>query len=79
MNDALLLCHYECISLASAYGFPMPRADCCPSPLQRPILLIMPCADVTKRDDLGIRIRHAESLAHRSMTVSAVIATFKSP
>ena len=51
MNDALLLCHYECISPASAYGFPMPRADYCPAPPQRPLLLLLPCTDVTKRDD----------------------------
>ena len=78
MNDLMRLCPYEGISSASAYGFPLPRADCCPSPLQRPISLLPPCADVTKRDDSAIRIRYAEPLADRS-TIVSVAATFKSP
>ena len=80
MNDAmLLLCHYAGISRASASGSPMPRAHCCPSPPQRRILLLRPCPDVIKGDDSGTRSRYIDGLGHRTMPVSAVMLTFKSP
>ena len=78
MNDAMLLCQYEYNPPASAYGLPVPRADCCPSGPEWRILLLLPCADVTKRDDSAIRIRHAERPADRS-TIVSVAPTFKSP
>ncbi len=36
-------------------------------------------ANVKKGDDRDLSSRHAESLAHRTMTVSGALATFKSP
>lgn len=46
---------------------------------QRPILLLLACPDVMKGDDSNTGLCYTDGLAHRSMLVSAVAATFKSP